>query len=355
MQTAVKINRNDPCPCGSGKKYKKCCAKKETITITELIDNEVSELQKELRIFAYQRYGNAIRSEYQQLMDKLEDTDKDDAEFFEFMMPFWYIPFKTVEDGETILHKFIEHKESAVLRPRLQEILQSWKVAIPVAGKVTGLDDRDLHFVDTLTNESYTVVLDEAMNDFSEGWFAFGVLFPYEDKYTAFPCLFEVSEGKAADYEGYLKDDFVAIGNNNAIQYLEDHFLELMHRLPEAAASVDMDAYEWPTEGAKQVAEQFEKDMNAAGEPQWVINFGVGVWVEYIKQTNKRIQKAENYIAALRYFVYEQSSVESSMTQKELGEKYGLTAGRVSTYYRDIQSQVAAFIDDIFNKTKQEA
>jgi uncharacterized protein YchJ len=23
-----KIGRNDPCPCGSGKKYKKCCMKK---------------------------------------------------------------------------------------------------------------------------------------------------------------------------------------------------------------------------------------------------------------------------------------------------------------------------------------
>jgi uncharacterized protein YecA (UPF0149 family) len=22
-----RIGRNDPCPCGSGKKYKKCCAK----------------------------------------------------------------------------------------------------------------------------------------------------------------------------------------------------------------------------------------------------------------------------------------------------------------------------------------
>jgi len=21
------VNRNDPCPCGSGKKYKKCCGK----------------------------------------------------------------------------------------------------------------------------------------------------------------------------------------------------------------------------------------------------------------------------------------------------------------------------------------
>lgn len=24
-----KVSRNDPCPCGSGEKYKKCCAKKE--------------------------------------------------------------------------------------------------------------------------------------------------------------------------------------------------------------------------------------------------------------------------------------------------------------------------------------
>jgi len=26
---AEKVNRNDPCPCGSGKKYKKCCWSKD--------------------------------------------------------------------------------------------------------------------------------------------------------------------------------------------------------------------------------------------------------------------------------------------------------------------------------------
>ena len=26
IRTEAKISRNDPCPCGSGKKYKKCCA-----------------------------------------------------------------------------------------------------------------------------------------------------------------------------------------------------------------------------------------------------------------------------------------------------------------------------------------
>jgi preprotein translocase subunit SecA len=26
---AEKVGRNDPCPCGSGKKYKKCCGRKK--------------------------------------------------------------------------------------------------------------------------------------------------------------------------------------------------------------------------------------------------------------------------------------------------------------------------------------
>ncbi|MBQ7822482.1 MAG: SEC-C domain-containing protein, partial [Clostridia bacterium] len=25
VRSAAKVGRNDPCPCGSGKKYKKCC------------------------------------------------------------------------------------------------------------------------------------------------------------------------------------------------------------------------------------------------------------------------------------------------------------------------------------------
>jgi uncharacterized protein YecA (UPF0149 family) len=25
LRLAVKIGRNDPCPCGSGRKYKRCC------------------------------------------------------------------------------------------------------------------------------------------------------------------------------------------------------------------------------------------------------------------------------------------------------------------------------------------
>lgn len=32
-RTEAKIGRNEPCPCGSGKKYKNCCIKKSEYTI----------------------------------------------------------------------------------------------------------------------------------------------------------------------------------------------------------------------------------------------------------------------------------------------------------------------------------
>ena len=39
----MKIGRNDPCPCGSGKKYKNCCLRKETMGIPDRIKQAVKE------------------------------------------------------------------------------------------------------------------------------------------------------------------------------------------------------------------------------------------------------------------------------------------------------------------------
>lgn len=39
----MKIGRNDPCPCGSGKKYKNCCLKKDTMSVPNQIRYVVKE------------------------------------------------------------------------------------------------------------------------------------------------------------------------------------------------------------------------------------------------------------------------------------------------------------------------
>ena len=42
----MKIGRNDPCPCGSGKKYKKCCLGKEKL----IINDNIIDLLKEKEV-----------------------------------------------------------------------------------------------------------------------------------------------------------------------------------------------------------------------------------------------------------------------------------------------------------------
>ena len=46
------VGRNDPCPCGSGKKYKKCCERKDAVTVEDLLTDEMEHLlQTFLMIF----------------------------------------------------------------------------------------------------------------------------------------------------------------------------------------------------------------------------------------------------------------------------------------------------------------
>jgi hypothetical protein len=40
------VGRNDPCPCGSGKKYKKCCQAKDEASELAALEKKHSEAQK---------------------------------------------------------------------------------------------------------------------------------------------------------------------------------------------------------------------------------------------------------------------------------------------------------------------
>lgn len=42
------VKRNDPCPCGSGKKYKKCCEGKQQVTVEAVA---IEELERVLQTF----------------------------------------------------------------------------------------------------------------------------------------------------------------------------------------------------------------------------------------------------------------------------------------------------------------
>ncbi len=62
----MKIGRNDPCPCGSGKKYKKCCLGKEGVSV-DLLWRRLGEahdrLVHRLMKHAHDAFGEMVVAE----------------------------------------------------------------------------------------------------------------------------------------------------------------------------------------------------------------------------------------------------------------------------------------------------
>jgi hypothetical protein len=68
LRRTMKIGRNEPCPCGSGKKYKKCCLKKENVS-SDLLYRRLGEahdrlahrlMQHGLKVFGENALGFAL-------------------------------------------------------------------------------------------------------------------------------------------------------------------------------------------------------------------------------------------------------------------------------------------------------
>jgi hypothetical protein len=99
MAEAVKVGRNDPCGCGSGKKYKRCClAQAEAVELTwqRLRRTEGSVVEKVLA-FAKARYGAEVLLHAWDAFTFGAETDPADDPLFESAFIPWFI-FNWVPD-----------------------------------------------------------------------------------------------------------------------------------------------------------------------------------------------------------------------------------------------------------------
>ena len=69
------VGRNDPCPCGSGKKYKKCCAQKKPMQRRAFRQIESSQVESSIqRVTGV--LSQTFRNAPPQATDKLDDVVK---------------------------------------------------------------------------------------------------------------------------------------------------------------------------------------------------------------------------------------------------------------------------------------
>jgi len=130
------IGRNEPCPCGSGKKYKKCCESKEVISIEEV---QSEELERILQTF-YDEY-----------------PEKRDLREFLDLVKVWSEPLEKylveemieaiVMDEFFFHHKpelwksYLEKQHKKIIRPSVEKVLNTWRDPRVFVGQVIAVDE----------------------------------------------------------------------------------------------------------------------------------------------------------------------------------------------------------------------
>ncbi|MEK4523793.1 SEC-C metal-binding domain-containing protein [Psychrobacillus sp. FSL W7-1457] len=217
------IGRNDPCPCGSGKKYKKCCESKQTISIEEV---KTEELERVLQTF-YDEYPER----------------KDYAAFGEFAAD-WIKPLKSFMEQEMIeaiamdeffFHQrldiwtgYVEKQRKKIARPSTLNVLDSWSEPRAFVGEVTAVEAEYLTVKHILTDE---IILLRRENDkpVPTGMHIYCFILPdgqENNHYLAVSSLVFFPTDHKLVFEDFTKE-FKSLNDTIAKEFLKENGLKL--------------------------------------------------------------------------------------------------------------------------------
>ncbi|RSK34365.1 SEC-C metal-binding domain-containing protein [Bhargavaea beijingensis] len=149
-QTAA-ARRNDPCPCGSGKKYKKCCgAEKDRERLEREIDQDISRVLEGFFSAhptpAELRELNAMRRDEGEVLASLHGEEEagmiiGDLYFFQKRADIW--------------NGYIRNAAEKERRGKVRTILEGFRDPLPLALLVTKADLRTVHVEDVLSGDAF--------------------------------------------------------------------------------------------------------------------------------------------------------------------------------------------------------
>ncbi|WP_206601407.1 YecA family protein [Indiicoccus explosivorum] len=159
--------RNDPCPCGSGQKYKKCCGKPKEIE--ELIDEE---LERVMQGAITESIGHREHEEISQRIDQWQNEleglfDEDLIETLAFET-YMYI------EKQELWRRFLIRQLNKTERPQVKEVLLAWQRPFIVLGEVQNVADDRLLLKDEMTGKEFSI---DAQGYRGTGGWLFGIVF----------------------------------------------------------------------------------------------------------------------------------------------------------------------------------
>ncbi|HHY74235.1 MAG TPA: hypothetical protein GX497_13630 [Bacillus bacterium] len=333
------IKRNDPCTCGSGKKYKKCCASKGSDNaIQAILEREVVSVQSELlrHAFSYTEFSYAVQKNKSKY-----NPPESMKESFCFFVGVWTLFTSKVLSGKTALEQFCV-SYILNLRPVVQEIVRSWIGKTPSVVKVVGIEGRDLVVHDIFSKELKDIkIIDELMEIPKQGALLVGYIVPFTaDVSTFFTSVLSFEDEMADKVEQFLCWKFTdsAAEASAASEFLQERFLDLVDLFmsDRELDSVEAEPHACVSAQAAAVVNLLEEKVQSEDMPESVIKAGSTLWQKYYHKKQPLIKNEKIYAAALHYLLVDKVFPVYRRTQKATAELYDASIASVSSRSREM-------------------
>jgi len=349
-----KIGHNDPCPCGSGKKYKQCCMQKEHKTLDfeqQLLNRKLPVLRERIVRFALNEWEPAIDAALARWGKKGYAVVTTDETYYHLFLS-WLI-FNYPCGQQTIFEHFIQ-QEAASLGERILQMLQGWRQAYPSLYEVMEVAPGEHYLLrDVFTRQEYHVEFTNTDAEFlapaelemlSGEYLVLTVLVKVGNRYDYFlSYLGFAAEGKAylihkltAIYQAKVAQGLIAAGDWPA--FLRKFFPELLFLIYQwledgldDAMDADreiMDDFPWISSQEAEVALLFVREMQDEFDYEDLL-VGVALWHIYYQCAHPQIRSRAAQAAAITYLASEMRG-KAKLTQKELAARYGVSASSIS-------------------------
>lgn len=334
------VGRNEPCPCGSGKKYKKCCGLKEAVSITVLLEKDARELQNQIVDYAVSQFSEELEKDFKSKLDYLIIKDKQqEVEFYILAHSIWCTFFMPLEDGSTILERFIAEKGNTIRRPRLREILESWKNARPITGPLVSVSEERLEIRDAFSDEVIDIKLLEPL-EIPESAFAIAVIVPFGQDKVFFWEPFDYESPLNGNEEKFLKAEFAESELEDPVEFLTKEFIILMNQLPHYSVEYGAESIKWEKDAHKETAKLLEKGLGEETNAYETTIMAFALWNNYCRKSPDQRRKPATNAAAIHYLVLDLNPI-LKVTKKDVAATYGISVSSLSNALNEIEETIA--------------
>lgn len=317
------VGRNDPCPCGSGKKYKKCCEGKQQTSVLTVFNEEIENV---LQTF-YSSYPE--RKDIREFMELVKVwAPKLDKKLHRELV-------EAVALDEYFFHKrpdiwtgFLKRMEKKLIRPSTIELLKSWTKPIFFIGIVESVGDKYFTAISALDNKIYTIQR-ESPKPIPVGMRVFAFLLPdgskQENHVLAVSTLIFFHKEHAISFEAFTTS--YKVSGLSLEEFTQENHLLLWEGLVENGyVGEEFTPFE------QDVLEQLKAFLVS----HTIENDTLLVTVEdYLVEQQPTARKAGAIAAGAIRFAQEQNYIDKKFTVKDIADSFGVSASSLNKYYQD--------------------